>query len=117
MKTKERIFKIQDIDCDLTVEIVNKQKDIFDSLDEYIENCQYEWYDTSDDSFEILYTNGTSEHICSDYDGHKIKRNGILSMVHNNPCTAIVYGNFSINEYGVVHPSEVEEISDNIKEV
>ena len=42
MKTKERIFKIQDIDCDLIVEIVNKQKDILDSLDEYIENCQYE---------------------------------------------------------------------------
>ena len=34
-------------------------------------------------------------------------------MVYTNACTDIVFGNFEMNEYGVVTPSEIE-IIDNI---
>ena len=118
MKITERIFKIEDIDCEITVEVVNRQKDILDYMDEYIDNMNYDWFDASDDCYMILYKDGTSECIYEDYDGHKIKRKGIVSIVNNNPCTSVVYGNFAINEYGVVTTSEVEDISeDNIREI
>lgn len=118
MKKAERTFKIEDIDCEVTVEVVGKQKDIFDFVDEYTENLVYDWFDGSDDSFEILYKDGTTDYIDEEYDGHKIKRNNIKAMVYNNACTAVVYGNFEINEYGVVYAAETEKIADtNITEV
>ena len=118
MKIKERIFKIEDINCEAIVEVVSTQKDILDYMDEYIENMNYDWFDGSDDSYMILYKDGSEEYIHEDFDGHKIKRKGIVSIVNNNPCTAVVYGNFAINEYGVVTPSFEEEIAENnIKEV
>ena len=118
MKVAERIFKVEDIDCEIIVEVVSKQKDIFDFLDEYIDNLSYDWFDGSDDSFEILYNDGTSEYISDDYDGHKIRRNNIASMVYNNACTAVVYGKFEVNEYGIVYASADEKIAEqNITEV
>lgn len=118
MKVKERNFRIEDINCVAVVEIVNKQKDIFDAIDEYVENCQYEWYDSSDDTFAILYKDGTEDYIGEDYDGHKIRRNNIASMVWNNPCTAVVYGGFEINEYGVVTTSSNVVIAEsNLTEI
>ena len=118
MKTKERIFKIEDIDCEVTVEIVNRQKDIFDLIDEFTENLRYSWFDADDDTFQILYKDGTEDYIESDYDGHKIKRNNISSIVYNNACTSIVYGSFEINEYGVITAAENTTIADsNITEI
>lgn len=118
MKVKERVFRIEDIDCTSIVEVVNKQKDIFDWLDEYTENLQYDWFDGSDDTFQIIYKNGTEDFIDEAYDGHKIRRNNISSMVYNNACTAVVYGGFEINEYGVVTAANNIIIADhNIKEV
>ena len=117
MRVAERIFKILDIDCEITVEVVNRQKDILDYMDEYIENMEYDWFDASDDAYMILYKDGTTEYIYEDYDGHKIRRKGIEAIVNNNPCTSVVYGNFSINQYGVVTPSDEEEIHENIKEI
>lgn len=113
MKVMERIFRIEDIDCESVVEVVNKQKDIFDCLDDYTENLQYDWFDGSDDTFEIIYKDGTTDFINEEYDGHKIRRNNISSMVYNNACTAIVYGGFEINEYGVVTASDNVIIADN----
>ena len=118
MKIDERIFKIDDIDCEVIVEVVGRQKDILDCMDEYIDNMNYDWFDASDDCYMILYKDGSEEYIHEDYDGHKIKRKGIVSIVNNNPCTSVVYGGFAINEYGVVTTSEVEDISEyNIHEV
>lgn len=118
MKTKERTFRINDIDYTVTVEIVNRQKDIFDYIADYIDNLQYSWFDASDDSFQIIYKDGTTDFIDDGYDGHKIKRNNVLSMVYNNPCTAIVYGSFEINEFGVVIASAKTIISEqNITEI
>ena len=56
--------------------------------------------------------------INEDYDGHKIRRQNIASIVYDNPCTSIVYGNFAINEYGVVTTAFEEDINKtNIVEV
>ena len=115
---KTRHFRIIDIDCESIVEIVKTQKEALSWMDEYIENLEYDWFDASDDSFEILYKDGTQDYIGEDYDGHKIRRNNIASIVYNNACTAIVYGGFSINEYGVVTASGgIEIANENIEEV
>lgn len=66
----------------------------------------------------ILYKDGTEDHVDVYYDGHKIKRKNIASIVYANENTYIVYGNFEINEYGIVTTSFDERIaSQNIVEV
>ena len=105
-----RNFRIKDIDCGSTIEIVNTQKEALSWMDEYIENLGYDWFEASDDTFEILYKDGKHDYINEEYDGHRIRRNNIASIVYNNACTAIVYGGFKINEYGVVTASKDIEI-------
>lgn len=115
---KTRTFRILDIDCKSIVEIVKTQKEVLSWMDEYLENLEYDWFEAADDAFEILYKDGTVDFINEDYDGHKIRRNNIASIVYNNACTAIVYGGFQINEYGVVTASESIKIAEeNIEEV
>ena len=106
----ERIFRIKDIDCELIIEVTTR-KEVLSYLDEYVENLQYDWFDGSDSTFNILYKDGTYDFINEEYDGHKIKRQNIESIIHDNPCTSMVYGNFEINEYGVVTPSFEENIA------
>ena len=108
-----RKFVIIDLDCEIIVEVMKRQKDIFDYISEYTENLEYLWFDPSYDIFSILYKDGSFDYIDLNYDGHKIKKKNVLSMVYNNACTSIVYGNFEINEYGVVYPSEYEKIATN----
>ncbi len=103
MKIKEIPIHIKDVDCIITIEVMSKAKDIFDYLEQYTNNLQYDWFDPDDESFQILYKDGTAEYIDNSYDGHKIKRTGIQSMVYNNPETYIVYGTYEINDYGVVN--------------
>lgn len=117
MKSFRETYKIIDIDCELTIENVSR-KEIFGWLDEFIDNYEYDWCDLSDDSYEILYNDGTRDYINEDYDGHKIKRIDIASIVYNNAETAIVYGNYEINEYGVVSASFEKSVAvENIKKV
>lgn len=111
---KTLTFKILDIDTNIVVELSNTQKEIFDWMDEYLENLQYDWFDGSDNSFKILYKDGTEDYIDMDYDGHKVKKNNIKSMVFDNACTSMVYGTYQINEYGVVNTSDETIISENI---
>ena len=114
---KDRNFLIVDIDCITTVEIMSR-KEVLSWLDEYLDNLAYDWFDGSDDSYCILYKDGSSVTINEEYDGLKIKRTNIASIVYTNACTDIVYGNFEINEYGVVTPAFETRIADhNIKEV
>lgn len=114
---KDRRFLIQDIDCETLVEVTSR-KEVLSWLDEYLENLPNEWFNASDDAFAILYKDGSYDYINEDYDNHKIKRQNIVSIVYTNACTDIVYGNFEINEYGVVTPAFVEKISDaNIIEI
>lgn len=112
-----RTFLIQDIDCRAEVQVVSR-KEALSYVDEYLENFPYEWFDRSWASTCILYKDGSYDYIDEDYDGHKIKRQNIASIVFNNECDSIVYGKFEINEYGVVTTSFEEIIADtNIVEI
>lgn len=115
---KRRTFLIKDIDSEIIVEPVKTRKEIFDWMDEYIENFDFEWFDPCDDSFSILYKDGSMDFVDDGYDGHKVKKQNIASMVYSNACSYIVFGNFEMNEYGVVTPNETEIIDNtNIIEI
>lgn len=114
---KDRRFLVKDIDCEVIVEVTTR-KEVLEWMDEYLENLPYEWFDGSNDCFYILYKDGTYDCINEDYDGHKIKRINITSIVYDNAETSMVYGNFEINEYGVVTTAFEEKIAqDNIIEI
>lgn len=89
----------------ITIEVVimTTRKDVLDYADEYIENLDNEWFDATDETFEIIYKDGSTEYIDSNYEGQKIRRNNIKSILYNNPCGYIVYGEYEMNEYGVAH--------------
>lgn len=114
---KIRKYHIIDLDCDIEVEETTR-KDVLGWLDDFIENLQYDWYVNSDDAFMILYANGQEEYISQDtYDGHPIRRIGIVSMVYSNPEDYVVFGPYSINDCGVVTTSTYMDIDPNIVEV
>lgn len=114
---KRREFLIKDIGCKVLVEEVSR-KEVLSWLDNYLDNLQYDWFDGSDDSFDILYKDGSFVNISVDYDGSKIRRQNIESIVYNNACSSIVYGSFGINEYGVVTTATKEYIDNvNIEEI
>ena len=116
IKVKSRYFLIKDIDEKIIVEETTL-KDIIGYIEEYLENIEY-WNDMSDYAFRILYKDGSTDEVSgNDYNGHKIKRINILSIVVDNACTSITYGNYRINQYGVVNPSSEMEIDNNIIEV
>lgn len=111
---KSRHFLIADIDERIIVEETTR-KDIFGYIDEHLENIEH-GNDMSDYAFHILYKDDSTDGVSgNDYDGHKIKRINILSIVVDNPYTSIIYGNYRINQYGVVNPSSKMEI-DNLKQ-
>lgn len=114
---KDRRFLVKDIDTEILVEVMSR-KEVLDWLNEYIENLPYDWFDGSDSCCHILYKDGSYDYINEEYDGHKIKKQNIASIVYDNPCTSIVYGNFEVNEYGVVTTAFEEKIADsNIIEI
>lgn len=114
---KIRRFLIKDIDVMMTVEVTTR-KEVLSYLDQYLENFQYEYYDPSLDCFRIFYKDGTMEYVDENYDGHKIKRQHIAAIVYDNPEDSIVFGNFEINDCGVVSPLFEEQIADdNIVEI
>lgn len=116
-ETIRETYRIIDIDCDVIIENVTR-KEALSWLDEFIENYEFDWCDLSDDSYEILYNDGSRDYINEDYDGHKIKRVNIASIVFNNAETAIVYGGYEINEYGVVSASFEKLIAcENIEKI
>lgn len=111
-----RIFNVNDIDVNIVVEISTK-KEIFSWLNDFIDNLPYDWF-SSDDTYSILYNDGTFDYIDMEYDGHKIRKQNIKSLVFSNDCSYMVYGNFEINEWGVVTVSDKEIISNvNITEI
>lgn len=116
-----RTFRIIDINSEIEIEYLSR-KEMLSWLKEYSENviefsdCKY--CDFSGESYEILYDDGTTDYIDEEYDGHKIRKTHIVSIVNCNPCTYAVYGHFSMNEYGCCSASFVDEISEeNIEEI
>ncbi len=121
---KDRFFNIVDIDATICVEF-DTRKSLLEVLDEFIENVKFrnEHPETTficvdDDSFEILYDDGSMDFIDKDYDGHKIRRTHIVSICNLNSATAVVFGHFEINDAGVVYAAAQEKIDEtNIIEV
>lgn len=115
--TKVRKYHIKDIDTFIEVEETTR-KEVLSWLDEFLENLQYDWYTDDDTSYAILYFDGSRDFITqSDYDGHRVKRTGIASIVYSNPEDYIVFGPYEMNAYGVVTPAFEMSIDDNIEEV
>lgn len=102
MKIKDKLH-LTDDNYYIIVEIMNTRRDVLDYLEQYLDNLQFEWFDASDEVFEIVYKDGTTDYIDFNYDGHKIKKNNIKSILYSNPETYIVYGDYEINGYGVAH--------------
>ena len=116
-KRTDRTFLIKDMDCKIVCEM-DSRKHLLGFLSDYVDSFEYEWFDPSDDSYEILYDDGTYDFIDEEYDGHKIRKQHIASIVYSNPNTYVIYGNFEMNEYGVVHTSFNEVIDNtNIEEI
>lgn len=114
--SKTRTFLIKDLDAEIEVEETTR-KELLDYLDQYLDNLQYDWFDGSDESFGILYSDNTEDSIGQDYDGHHIRRTGIVSIVYDNPANSMCYGPYSINWYGVVSTSNKFDINENIEEI
>lgn len=113
---KTVLFKTKDTDNEFIIEQAPNKKEILNCLDNHIENLAYDWFNGEDYAFYILYKDGSEDCIIgSDYDGHKVKKTNIESMVYSNASTNIVYGNYSINEYGVVQPSFQINVHENIE--
>ena len=91
--SRPRYFLISDINEKMLV-VETTRKDILGYIDEHLENIEYR-YDMCDYSFRILYKDGSIDNVSgNDYDGHKIKRINILSVVVDNPCNSVTYGNY-----------------------
>lgn len=107
-----KTFLIKDINCKMEVEEISR-KEILNWLDDYINYIEFQDDETM---FGILYKDGTEDVIDYTYDGHKIRRTNIQSIVFDNDCTNTVYGTYSINEWGVVTTSfETNINSENIE--
>lgn len=114
--SKTRTFLIKDLDAEIEV-VETTRKELLDYLDQYIDNLQYDWFDGSDESFGILYSDNSEDSICEDYDGHHIRRTGIVSIVYDNPANSMCYGPYAINEYGVVNTDVKMSLDPNIEEI
>lgn len=123
-----RYFYMEDIDCVVTVEYASR-KELLELLGNHIECCKRhgemvangnpdaKFWDCSEEVFMILYKDGTTDYIDGDYDGHKIRRQHIASIVECNSSTYMVYGNFEMNENGVASPAFEDAIDESLKEV
>lgn len=82
----------------------NRQKDITDILDEMIENAEeYGWgYTFADDSFYIEYADGTTYEAGEMTDEGNYKKRNIIKMIYTNANDTVVYGDYKVNEYGIV---------------
>lgn len=124
----KRYFYMSDIDNTITVEYATR-KEMLELIDNYVENCKTRdemiannnsnayLYDMSQETFTILYKDGTTEYIDEDFDGHHVKRQHIESIVNENSSTVMVYGHFGLNECGVAEPTFNDEIDNSLKEV
>lgn len=110
MKQSVRKFFMNDIGAEVIVEVASR-KEVLSWLDGYVDYC------CEDDCFEILYNDGTVDIIDYEYDGHKIKRQNIASIVYANSATYMVYGNFEMNENGIAYAAFEEKIDSNLVEI
>lgn len=93
------------------------RKDLLGYVDEFIENLEY-GHDMSDFSYQILYSTGDEVYLAQDwYEGEKIRRTHIVSIVGTNPEEDMVFGSFELSDEGRVYIASQEKISDNFIEI
>lgn len=101
-------YPITDMDINVSVFEFKRQKSILDTLDEMLEN--YNLYEQGilpsnpleDESFYILYKDGSFYSLGECWEDGVYKKRNIKSIVYDNPCDTWVYGEYEVNEYGVV---------------
>ena len=103
MITKEYNIKDED-EFKATVVETKRQKDILDILDECLENAkQYGWdYIFEDMSFYIEYKDGKTYEAGSCWEDGVYKKKNIKRIIHENPMDTMVYGDYEVNEFGIV---------------
>ena len=116
MTNTDRYFLIKDLNCIITVEKATRKEMLY-IIDNYIENIENGLAD-DEEVFTILYKDGTTKRIDIEFDEKNYKKINIASIVFDNPCTYMVYGNFEIDNEGVINPAFEEEVAtENIEEV
>ena len=99
-------YEINDMDgITSTVEECSTQKEILNLLDEMLDNVNngYDWnYEFENDSFYIEYNDGTSYYAGEYEDLGTYRKKNIHRIIYTNACTTMVYGDYEVNEYGVV---------------
>lgn len=103
-------YPIKDIDdIKAVVWECKTQKEILEYLDEALENEQI-WLSGNtrccnpfeDESYFILYKDGSTYSKLDGVEEGVYKKKNIKAIVYNNPCDTWVYGDYEVNEYGVV---------------
>ena len=116
---KDRYFYIKDVECTTTISYTTR-KELLGLLDNIINN-RYDTFEFMEDEgacFHIIYKDGTDDIVNMFYDGHKIKRINIASIVYTDATENLVYGNFEVSECGSVSASLTEKIDNtNVVEV
>lgn len=116
---KDRYFYIKDVECTTTISYTTR-KELLWLLDNILNN-RYDTYEFMEDvgaCFHIMYKDGSEDVIDMFYDGHKIKKINIASIVYTDATENLVYGNFEVSECGLVSASLTEKIDNtNVVEV
>ena len=104
-------FYVQDCDISFDICEFKTQKEILACLDEALEN-EKEYlkgnFDNpfEDMSFRILYKDGALYYKTSCTEDGEYKKKNIAAIIFDNPIDTWVYGNYVVNEYGVVNFKE-----------
>lgn len=107
MKKKE--YPIKDFDMCAVVWESRTQKEILEVLDELLENEKL-WLEGNsnlsnpfeDEAFHILYKDGSTYDKLDGIKEGVYKKKNIKAIVYDNPCDTWVYGEYEVNECGVV---------------
>lgn len=97
-------YEIKDFDEKSIVYETKRQKDILDVLDEMLENAElFGWsYIFENDSFYIEYTDGKTYEANEHTDCGTYKKKGIKRIIYSNANDTQVFGEYEVNEYGIV---------------
>ena len=108
MKKKEYLIKGFD---DLKIVVLESkiQKEILEILDELLENEKL-WIEGDthidnpfkDEAFHILYKDGSTYDKLDGIEDGIYKKKNIKAIIYDNPYDTWVYGEYKVNEYGVV---------------
>ena len=111
----ERYFYSKEIDATLTVSYESR-KTLLEMIDEMVKMMNSsEGY--RDCQYGILYKDGSADIIDEEFDGHKIRRTNIKSIVYTDGSGVMVYGHFEVNDALSVTASDEDVVDESIEEV